>query len=212
MNERVDLALKRRALHHTIRDAAIAEFAELGLRGASTQGIADRAGISKTKLHYHITSKEDLYAEALTHIIHVWSDLFHDTPSDAGPQEFLRAYIARKIRFSIDHPAAVKMYSNEVIRGAPLLRDHWETSRGATTRAALQIAEWVEKGLIRPVDCVLLQFNIWALTQFYALHAVELRFMLGLPEDAEIDVDHVTAEVAALVWRGLAVTPPDAAP
>ena len=73
---RPDLAQKRGELREVIRDAAIAEFAELGLRGASTQRIADRAGISKNKLHYYIDSKEELYEDALNHIIEIWADLF----------------------------------------------------------------------------------------------------------------------------------------
>ena len=69
MTGRGDLVAKRMELKEEIHKAAILEFSENGLRGASTQGIADRAGISKTKLHYHITSKEELYEEVLKKII-----------------------------------------------------------------------------------------------------------------------------------------------
>ena len=51
MSSRQDLVVKRAELKEEIHQAAILEFSENGLRGASTQGIADRAGISKTKLH-----------------------------------------------------------------------------------------------------------------------------------------------------------------
>ncbi len=53
------------------------------------------------------------------------------------------------------------------------------------------------------MDPWLLQFNIWSLTQAYALHATELRFMLDLDDDAPLDLAHITQEVTELVLRGL---------
>lgn len=203
MNPRVDLAQKRGELRDHIRDAAIAEFAENGLRGASTQAIADRAGISKTKLHYYIDSKEDLYQQALDHIIDIWAELFDDIPLDLGPEAFLSFYIARKISFSIHHPAEVRVFVNEIMRGAPMLRSHWAGSRAATLRAAERIQDWIDAGLIRAVDPILLQFNIWALTEHYALMAPEVRFMLGLADDDALDEARITVEVTSLVLQGL---------
>lgn len=187
----------------TIRQAAILEFAANGLHGASTQAIADRAGISKTKLHYYISSKEDLYIEALRHIVDVWSDLFHGLDMNAGPERFLRDYIGRKVGHALDHPEVARMFTGEVMRGAPLLRPLWEASRRATTTAATVIEGWIAAGLIRPVDPILLQFNIWALTQHYALHLTEVRFMLGLADSAPLDAGHIVDEVTELVLRGL---------
>ena len=203
MNPRIDLAQKRDELRAQIRDAAIAEFAKNGLRGASTQAIADRAGITKTKLHYYIDSKEDLYQQALDHIIEIWAELFDGIPLDLGPEAFLSFYIARKISFSIHHPAEVRVFANEIMRGAPMLRSHWAGSRASTLRAADRITDWARAGLIRPVDPMLLQFNIWALTEHYALMAPEVRFMLGQSENAPLDEGRITAEVTALVLNGL---------
>ena len=203
MNPRVDLAQKRGELRGSIRDAAIAEFAENGLRGASTQAIADRAGITKTKLHYYIDSKDDLYQQALDHIVGIWEELVDGIPLDLGPEAFLSFYITRKISFSIHHPAEVRMFANEIMRGAPMLRSHWAGSRASTLRAAARIEDWVSAGLIRQVDPMLLQFNIWALTEHYALMAPEVRYMLGLAENAPLDEAKIAAEVTMLVLRGL---------
>lgn len=200
---RADLAARREELMETIRQAAIAEFSTNGLHGASTQAIADRAGISKTKLHYYISSKEDLYIEALRHIVDVWAELFHGLDMQSGPESFLRAYIDRKIRHALDHPEVARMFTSEVMRGAPLLRPLWETSRQATATAATVIEGWIHAGLIRPVDPVLLQFNIWALTQHYALHLSEVRFMLNLSDSSSLDADQIVDEVTKLVLQGL---------
>lgn len=200
---RTDLALKREELREVIRNAAIAEFAEFGLRGATTQGIADRAGMTKTKLHYHIDSKEELYQDALDHILGIWAELFEGIATDQGPEAFLSDYIARKVAFSLDHPEKVKMFTSEVMRGAPMLRDHWAGSREDTRRAARRIEDWAEAGLIRKVDPMLLQFHIWAMTETWAVIGTELRFMMGLEQGGQVDRDHITAEITALVLGGL---------
>ena len=200
---RPDLAQKRGELREVIRAAAIAEFAELGLRGASTQGIADRAGMSKNKLHYYIDSKEELYQEALSHIMAVWADLFNGVSLEQGPNAFLSDYIARKVGFSLDHPAEVKMFTGEVMRGAPMLRDHWAGSRDVTRRAACRIESWVAEGLIRPVDPMMLQFHIWAMTEAYAVLGTEVRFMLGVESNTPLDRAAISAEITGLVLNSL---------
>ncbi len=201
--KRLDLAQKRGELREVIRDAAIAEFAELGLRGASTQGIADRAAISKNKLHYYIDSKEELYQEALDHIISIWADLFDGISLEKGPNAFLSDYIARKVDFSLDHPAEVKMFTGEVMRGAPMLRDHWAGSREVTRRAASRIEDWVAEGLIRPVNPMMLQFHIWAMTEAYAVLGTEVRYMLEMDGDSLLDRNTIAAEITALVLNSL---------
>ncbi|WP_045392912.1 TetR family transcriptional regulator C-terminal domain-containing protein [Falsirhodobacter sp. alg1] len=200
---RTDLAQKRADLKAQIREAAILEFAEHGLAGTSTQGIADRAGITKNKLHYHIESKEELYQQALHHIIRIWEELFDSVDLDSSPEAFLSDYIRRKIRFSLDHPAEVKMFTGEVMRGAPLLRESWAGSREASRAAAERIRQWAEAGLIRPVNPMLLQFNIWAMTEAYAILGPELRFMLDMEDGEALDQEAICAEMTALVLQGL---------
>lgn len=203
MSPRVDLAAKRGELREVIRQAAIAEFAEHGLRGGSTQGIADRAGISKTKLHYYIDSKEELYQEVLDHIVEIWAELFEGIALDQGPKAFLSDYIARKVRFSLQHPAEVRLFTQEVMRGAPMLKNHWAASRAVTLRAACQIDQWATEGLIRPVDPMMLQFHIWSMTELYAVIGTEVRYMQGMAVDDPFDADRITAEITALVLGGL---------
>jgi TetR/AcrR family transcriptional regulator len=201
----LSIAQKRADLKAQIRDAAIMEFAEHGLAGTSTQGIADRAGITKNKLHYHIESKEDLYQQALDHVITIWAELFNGINLNQGPEVFLSDYIARKINFSLTHPAEVKMFTGEVMRGAPYLRENWAGSREVSRAAAREIERWAADGLIRPVNPMLLQFNIWAMTEAYAVLGPELRFMLDLQDGTDLDEAAICKEVTALVLQGLRI-------
>lgn len=203
MSTRRDLATKREELRETIRAAAILEFSENGLHGASTQGIADRAGISKTKLHYYIGGKEELYQEALDHIVGTWSEIYSGISLDFGPVPFFRDYIARKVRYSLEHPAEVKLFVHEVMRGATRLRDHWMGSRESTRRAAKEISRWIDGGQIREVHPILLQFHIWAMTEQYAVLAEEAKYMLGLAPDDALDAELIIEEITALVVNGL---------
>ena len=48
-----------------ILNAAMNEFAELGLAGARVDRIARRAGVNKAMIYYHFASKEDLYQKVI---------------------------------------------------------------------------------------------------------------------------------------------------
>lgn len=51
--------------HQRILDAATAEFAQKGYSGATTRGIATRAGVNELTLFRHFGSKDELMAAVL---------------------------------------------------------------------------------------------------------------------------------------------------
>ncbi len=51
-----------------ILETAVGVIARLGYEGASMKEIAGAAGVSKSLLHYHFESKEDLLVRALSHL------------------------------------------------------------------------------------------------------------------------------------------------
>lgn len=55
-------------LQHRLLEIAIAEFAEKGLEGASTRGIAAAAGTAMSSITYHYGGKEGLYLAAADYI------------------------------------------------------------------------------------------------------------------------------------------------
>ena len=203
MSSRQDLVVKRAEFKEEIHQAAILEFSENGLRGASTQGIADRAGISKTKLHYYISSKEELYQEVLNKIVGTWEAIYAGVSLENGPEAFFRDYIVRKVRYSLERPAEVRLFVHEVMSGAKQLRNHWMGSREATRRAAAQITKWIDRGQIREVHPILLQFHIWALTEQYAVLAEEAKFMLGQTSEEPLDAEMIINEISFLIINGL---------
>lgn len=201
MSARKDVLDKRQQIRSAIREAAIEEFALKGLDGASTQAIAKRAGLSKPQLHYYISSKEELYEEVILSITEEWSDMFFLSTNSEDPAEIIVDYIGRKIRHALRHPQITRLFANEIARGAPILRRHWERSRESVRAAADVIARWVEEERIRPVDPFLFQMHMWAITQHYADYEAQVRYMLQLGDDEPLDEDRIVGEATRMFLR-----------
>lgn len=188
-----------------IEAAAIEVFARDGLAGASTQAIAHSAGLSKQRLHYYITSKEDLYRQILRDVVVDWINVFGPTDQTQGPREVLGTYIRRKMQFSFDHPLRSRIFAMEIMRGAPVLRPMMRTSKRRTAQAVAVIRHWIAQGLMAPVDPLLLLFHIWAITQFYAEHGDQVRYFTGRRSVSRPVREHIIAQATELVLRGVGV-------
>lgn len=196
----------REEIKDVIRHAAIEEFAQHGLRGATTQAIAARAGLSKAQLHYYIESKEALYAELLQHVVAEWSrDTFSNPQGD--PAEVLAVYVRRKLDFSFEHPALSKMFANELISGGDVLRSVLSPGRNRTADVVHVLRQWIDEGRLRPLDPLLLLMHIWAITQHYADFDVQVRYMQRLGADEPLNREHISEEAVAFVLYGCGLMP-----
>jgi TetR/AcrR family transcriptional regulator len=189
----------------SIDAAAIEIFARDGYQGATTQAIADAAGIGKAQLHYYIGSKEALYQRILQDIVDDWIAVFGFADARHGPRKVLGDYIRRKMRFSFEHAQRSRIFSSEIMRGAPLLRPLIGTSTRRTEQAVAVIRQWVDDGLMAPVDPLLLLFHVWALTQHYADYQHQVRWFRGRCGDDEGDRGRLIDEVTTFVLRGAGV-------
>ena len=188
-----------------IYQAAIEVFANDGLAGASTQAIADKAGLSKPQLHYYIESKEALYRQVLQDIINDWIGVFGFSDEAFGPRKVLSDLIRRKMVFSFEHPLRSRIFTAEMMRGAPVLKAMMGTSKQRTDQAAAVIQNWINQGLMDPVDPMLFLFHLWAVTQFYADHATQVAFFRNVAESDEKDQRYLTDEVTAFLLKGAGV-------
>lgn len=168
------------ARREAILDAGLDLFSALGLHGASVDGIAERAGLSKTNLLYYFPSKEALYLAVLRRVLDVWLDPLQSLDADSEPAEAFRAYIRTKLTLSRDAPQASRLFCLEIVQGAPLLRPELEGPLRALveTKAAI-IRGWIEAGRIGAHDPHHLIFSIWAITQHYADFAVQVDAVTG---------------------------------
>jgi len=87
-------------IKEAIRKAAITEFSQHGFAGASTQGIAERVGLTQSTLHYYIENKEALYAEIFGDLMARWKKRFDFDGESEEPAHILARYIRQKLRFA----------------------------------------------------------------------------------------------------------------
>ncbi|MBL8379289.1 MAG: TetR family transcriptional regulator C-terminal domain-containing protein [Burkholderiales bacterium] len=197
----------RAARHADIKRAAIEEFARHGFQGASTQAIAARAGLSKPQLNYYIDGKEDLYREVLLDTMNAWGGLFEFDDAQRGPHAVLSDYIRRKLEFSFDNPLATKIFTGEMLAGAPVYMAYMPVFRRRTAAAATIMRQWMAQGLMRRSDPLQVLMNIWAITQSYADHEVQVRYFMRRKTLGALDRRRIVAHVTQFVLTGLGVRP-----
>jgi len=194
---------KRSQIKTVIRAAALEEFARDGLHGASMRDIATRAGIAKPKLYYYISSKEDLYREILESIVDRWGELFFDIQNKDDPEIVIAKYIDTKIRHALNNPLECRFFSQEVSRGAPVLRAYWDQSRTSVEHASAVIQNWIDAGKVKSVNPIVFQMQLWAVTQHYADYEAQAKFFLGVHDDDPLDAEMLIEQAQALVLRSV---------
>lgn len=185
----------------SIHQAAIAEFSEKGFQGATTQGIALRAGMKKTQLHYYIAGKEELYEELLQKVLNVWADIIQFDPTLSEPEAVLSRYIRNKMHFSFEQPELSRIFTSEVLSGGHYLHKYWPQATANIINKENLINAWIERGEIRALDARLLIMHIWAVTQYYADFAVQVKHMYRDTADRDTR-EHIIREVTTLILNG----------
>jgi len=179
-------------------------FAEYGFKGATTQMIADVAGIPKANLHYYFPTKEALYSQVVQNIFDIWLDAADSFDKNVEPAIALANYIDTKMQISRTHPNGSKVWASEVMHGAPIIQDYLETTLKEWTRSREAVIQsWIDEGLMDNIAPKHLLYMIWATTQHYAdfVHQVET-----LNDGAPLNSDawhQATSDVKQIILRGV---------
>lgn len=169
----------------TILEAALEVFSQQGFRGATLDQIAEVAGLSKPNLLYYFASKEAIHRALLSGLLGTWLDPLRAMDPDGDPVAELLAYVRRKLELSRDFPRESRLFANEMLQGAPRIRDAIEGElRDLVHEKSAVLRRWMDEGRIAQVHPVHLIFSVWALTQHYADFDVQVRAVLG-PEEAD---------------------------
>lgn len=204
----------RRGNERKILKAAEKIFATTGFAGATMSDIAAEARLPKANLHYYFGTKEDLYRAVLDDILGQWLSPVEGISADADPADAVRRYVVAKMEASRTRPYASKVFANEVLHGAAVLRTFLSTElKDIVDRTAEVVDGWIARGLVAPVDPRHFLFMIWAITQHYADFDLQVRSVLGKSALTRADWDDATGQVVAFVLRafGLPVPPADGA-
>jgi AcrR family transcriptional regulator len=101
-----------------ILKAAADVFSEAGFSGARVDEIADRAGVNKATIYYHIGDKEKLYAEVINNVIGNTAETVARKIKDVqDPEEKLRIYIHTVARNIDKNPQVAPIMMREVASG-----------------------------------------------------------------------------------------------
>lgn len=193
----------RQANEALILLAAERVFAGAGFGGATMAAIAEAAGLPKANLHYYFGAKQDLYRTVLARTLKDWLLPAEVITPDADPRQAIEAYIRAKMALSKLRPHASKVFANELLHGAPVVKTLLATElRDLVSTKASVIAGWVGQGRMAPVNPVHLFFTIWAATQTYADFDVQVCAVLGRTELSAQDHATATEHVVGLILRG----------
>ncbi|MEM7058769.1 MAG: TetR family transcriptional regulator C-terminal domain-containing protein [Pseudomonadota bacterium] len=160
--------------------AALEVFSLDGFRGATVDAIAAAAGMSKPNLLYYYPSKDDIYRTVLEGLLEAWLDPLRALNADGDPGREISAYMELKIEMARDYPQESRLFANEMLRGAPNLRDVLAGDlKALVDEKAAILRGWMEQGKLTAMDPYHLIFAIWAVTQHYADFDVQVRALLG---------------------------------
>ena len=163
-----------------ITEAALDVFSTYGFRGATVDQVARAASLSKPNLLYYFPSKEAIHTHLLTQLMDTWLAPLHDLDPEGDPLEEILTYVRRKLSMSRNMPRESRLFANEVLQGAPYMKDTLSSDLKPLVDTKAQVIRgWMEAGALRPADPHHLIFSIWSLTQHYADFEVQVGAVLG---------------------------------
>jgi TetR/AcrR family transcriptional regulator len=170
----------REVNERALLQAAESVFAELGFAGATTAAIARRAGVPKANLHYYFATKEGLYRAVVERVLNAWLAAASSFDASEDPRQALKAYISAKMDLAREMPLASRIWSAEIMRGAPIIQDFLDTTLTEWVASRERVVRrWVAAGKLRPIEPKVLFYMIWATTQQYANAAHEMATLNG---------------------------------
>nr|WP_317198696.1 TetR/AcrR family transcriptional regulator [uncultured Psychrobacter sp.] len=186
-----------------ILNAAEEEFVLQGYRGATMQGIADRAQLPKANIHYYFKNKKNLYEKVLRAIIEEWNEGLVTMTVDSDPKSVIETFIRIKLKQAFTNPNRHKLFALEVISGAPHLQSFMATTMQEWALDKVEVMKiWHEQGRIGIADPLQLLILIWATTQRYAEFETEIVGLLKKPAYEDQDETRAADFLVPFILRG----------
>ena len=145
-----------------ILDASSAVFAEEGFAGARVDAIAQRAGVNKAMLYYHIGDKQALYSEVLNRNFgRIEKALQEGLPNEGSPSDRLRAVITIVERAIAANPDHSRIVLREFASGAANLpAEILQLMLGLLTVVRNILADGTGNGEFRRTDPVMTHLTL----------------------------------------------------
>ena len=168
-----------------ILEAALDVFSRHGFRGSTIDQIAEQAGLSKPNLLYYFRTKEAIHRQLIDRLLDTWLEPLRGIKAEGDPLSEIQSYIRRKLELASDYPRESRLFANEILQGAPHIREELEDLRELVDEKSEIIKAWVKQGKIARCDPRHLFFSIWATTQHYADFDAQIKVVLGKSSGGE---------------------------
>jgi AcrR family transcriptional regulator len=191
-----------------ILTAAAEVFSEIGFAGARVDEIAQRAGINKAMLYYHVGDKERLYATVLVSTIDgAYARLLASTEKAQTPSGKVQCILDTLAELGTTNPHLVPMMLREVASGGATLPDEMLLRMAQVFRVVADVlAEGMAAGAFRPTDPLLTHVSLVG-GMMFLIGSQPIRARLG--KIAGIDAQHSLPDLAThlgnLFLKGLEV-------
>ncbi len=189
-----------------IIQAASEIFADKGYAATKIIDIANHAGLPKPNIYYYFKSKENLYRSVVENVIDLIFQAENPFHGNAAPADALEQYIQAKIEVSRKYPHASKVFASEIMHGAPHLpQDIADRMKNQALMCSNKIQQWIDAGLMDPVDPQHLLFTIWAATQTYADFDWQIAMVREKAQMSPVDFQIAAQQLTQLILKGCGV-------
>ena len=196
---------------HRILDTAAEVFAGSGFAGARMDEIADRAGVNKATIYYHIGDKETLYARVLHEHFASAGDQFDQVLKPAAtPEEKLSLFIQQVARLMDQNPHKTVMMLREIAAGGKNFPDILARDLAVIIGKLMEIlSEGEKQGRFMPVDPFSVHLMVIGAFVLYRVSAPVREKMVGLTDspvhqDATVSGDFAD-EIERLLLRAVKI-------
>jgi AcrR family transcriptional regulator len=136
-----------------ILDAAIIVFSKDGFAGASTDLIAEKAGLGKGTLYRYFENKEQLFLSAVDRGLEKLREAMFNLKEISNPLEKLEAAIRTYLTFHDNNPALVDMQIHEQSTFGDRIRDKYlKHYYGNVDKMKQTFRNAIDLGLIKNID------------------------------------------------------------
>jgi len=194
-----------------ILDTAAEVFAGSGFAGARMDEIADRAGVNKATIYYHVGDKETLYARVLHEHFASAGDQFDRVLKPAGtPEEKLSLFIQQVARLMDQNPHKTVMMLREIAAGGKNFPDILARDLAVIIGKLMEIlTEGEKQGRFMPVDPFSVHLMVIGAFVLYRVSSPVREKLAGLtnfpkPQDANVSGDF-SNEIERLVLRAVKI-------
>ena len=190
----------------TLLEAAERVFAEQGFAGATTAAIARAAGVPKANLHYYFATKEALYRAVVGRVLTAWLAAAASFDASEDPREALSAYIGAKMDLAREMPLASRIWSAEIMRGAPIIQDFLDTTLTEwVAKRERAVKGWIAAGKLKPIEPKVLFYMIWATTQQYSNASHEMATLNGGSPLSDAAFERAKRQVIDTIVSGVSI-------